>query len=266
LALFWYLADQVPDLLGPVFAGAWIIQAHMFATWAALGPGKFLLRVTPIIAVFLTVLGAPGVHPDGQFERGEFIAMALTGTSIFVVTTLLLLILRRFVGWRIELNRAASHGDNSRYQFTTWNLIVVITLYAVTLGVYTNIVFEQPEPAPFGIFGPDFIIAIVVYGGMTMAVLLLPMIAVPLFVLSARRSKLAVVVALSFWVVLTVGVIIFWHVVEGIEGDALLGAVLLQTGAVVMGLVVAIPLRLAGYRLARSRRSRSQTPNDARAA
>jgi hypothetical protein len=264
ISLFWYFGDRSPEWLQAVLAGAWAIQAHLFATWAALGPGKFIIRLPPVIAGLLIVLGAPGVHPDGLYdiEHREFLALVLTTTSIVAIATVLLLVVRRFVGWRIERHAPPSQRDASRYQFNTRYLIGMITLYAVMLGIYTNVVFKSPDPpAPFNIFGPDFVIHIIVVGGATMAALLLPIIAVPLFVLNTHYSKRAVYFSMIVWAIITAAVTTFWQTIEGEGLGFLVMALAVQAGAGVMGILTALPLRFAGYRVATRAKRLSQDAN-----
>jgi hypothetical protein len=89
-----------------------------------------------------------------------------------------------------------------------------------------------------------------------------PVIAVPLFVLSGRRSKTGIVVTFVLWLVLTGGVMIFWEIVEEEGQEVFIGAILLQTGAILMSLFIAALLRFTGYRLLRERPSRSAARTD----
>jgi hypothetical protein len=165
--------------------------------------------------------------------------------AVLFVTTLLMLIARRFTGWRIERGSETSRSAARPFQFDTRYLLILVGLYAVALGLTVSLKFGPPKSNQF--FGPKLIIYILAVGSAVASLLTLPVIAVPMMVLTERLSKKYFWYALAFWLVVTLGVGAFWISVEG--NDPFLFPLLIQLGATIVGVATALPLRWAGCQL-----------------
>jgi hypothetical protein len=249
----WLFSDGAPLALWEEFealiVGTWVFEPILLAAWAALGPGRLAIRVSLIVPCLTFMLSAPGLHRENlaEMERHEFVALTVAAMAVLFVTTLLMLIARRFTGWRIERGNEASHSAARPFQFDTRYLLMLVSLYAVALGLTVSLKFGPPKSNQF--FGPNFVIYILAVGSAVASLLILPVIAVPMMVLTERFSKKYFWRAIAFWLVITLGVGAFWISVEG--NEPFLFPLLIQLGAAIVGVAAALPLRWAGCRLVR---------------
>jgi hypothetical protein len=228
--------------------GFWAFEPMLFATWAALGPGRFIIRTPLIIFCLVLVVVAPGLDSSNfaDVEQFEFVALLIAAFGIFAAATLILLILRLFVGWRLE-QRWDDVGKSDRpLQYDTKYLISLITLCALALGITFNVKFGPSDP-PNVFLGPRFYLYIMAVGSVVIGLLHLPMLAMPLWVLTDRPSKKYYRRAAALWFLVTLGTGLFWISQDDIEAARF--PPLIQFGGAVAGVVAAWPLRWAGCRL-----------------
>ncbi len=254
-------AGPPDDWLLALTWGVWVFEPILFGVWAALGGGSLVTRLPIAIPFLLMLFVAPGLNKASfaDMERFEFIIMVLAGMAIFAVATMLFLAARWFTGLRIEAPAAAQIGDRCRVRFSMKYMLTLITVYAVLFGMATQLKFRtEPPPPSFIVFGPDFYIHVFALGGAIVSGILLPIIAVPLFVLRQQFSKRAAQFAVAFWLVVTVlAAPIFAFLAEESPLEVLQFTLLIQLGATFVGLLVALPMRWVGFRLVSDRTRKS---------
>jgi hypothetical protein len=232
------------------WAGMIVLQPMLMAVWTALGAGGLAKRLVTALASLLALLIAPGLVPsafDG-FTLLEFITYVSAGVVIFFVTLIGFLILRRWRGLRIG-SRVKHRGDASgRMQFTIKHAMLLTTLCAVSCGAISQIRFEDPQSQ--SVFGPNFMITIVVMVGSGMFAAVLPPLAVPLFMLRRGVTRRAIVVAAGCWLSMSALFVLTCYLLDTATWPGALSFLLYgQAGAIVVGVLTAWPLRLAGLRL-----------------
>jgi hypothetical protein len=234
--------------LEAIIIGFWAFEPMLFATWAAIGPGRFIIRAPLIILCLVLVVVAPGLDSSNftDVEQFEFVVLLIAAFGIFAAATLVMLLLRLFVGWRLE-QRWDDVGNSDRpLQYDTKYLILLVTLCALALGITFNVKFGPADP-PNLFSGPGFYVYIMAIGSVVIGLLHLPMLATPLWVLTDRPSKKYYRRAVALWFLVTLSTGLFW-----ISQDVVAAArfpPLIQFGGAVAGVVAAWPLRWAGCRL-----------------
>jgi hypothetical protein len=243
-----YPAGGAWEELEAFIIGFWAFEPMLFATWAALGTGRFIIRTPLIIFCLVLVVVAPAIDPTNfaEVDRFEFVVLLIAAYAIFAAATLVLLILRWITGWRIEQPRADGASYNRPFQFDTKYLLTLVTLCALAFGITFNLKFDSAPPAL--LFGPDFYVHIMAIGSVIIWLLHLPMLALPLWTLTDRPSKAFYRRAVALWCVVTLGVGLFWVSQDDIKAARF--PPLIQFGGAVAGIAAAFPLRWAGCRLA----------------
>ena len=254
IAVFWISNDEnLPEWLQVVLLGGWMFEPMLLAGWTVLGPGAFIIRLSLAIPSLMLLIAAQGIFPGGfqDIEFYEFKVMTIAAFIMFTADLVLLLILRRSFGWRLEPPVGAQQQTNTRFQFDIKYLIILLTLCAVVLGIISNRVFKPPPQPTFAFifFGPEFFLHIVIIGGTTAFFALRPLAAVPLIVLNVERSKRLIGFALGTWALTSVIIAAVFMARDESAEDVLFGGLLLQSGAVLLGSATAWLLLLAGYRL-----------------
>jgi hypothetical protein len=245
-----------------VMMGVLVSQPTLFGVWTALGAGSILTRVPIAIPCLILLFVAPGYVPPtfADVRRVEFIQIVLAGLAIYTATLLLLLVFRRFTGFRIQLHSTQPADDRSGITFSMQYLLALITAYAVALGLAAQLKFDTTPQQPNLLFGPNFFISILVFGGSILFAAVLPTLFVPLSILHGHSTRRAVISAIGFWVAVTFSIMI---IVIAMEGGGLrstfeyLGFV--QLGAILAGALAALALRFAGLRLVRYRPDATQS-------
>jgi hypothetical protein len=245
-------ADHAPwEELEAIIIGAWVFEPLLFAAWAAFGPGRFAMRATLIIPCLALVVAAPGLDPVNleSVQRFEYVVLLIVAFAILAIATLIFLILRRYVGWQIVSIRSEPRNSDRPFQYDTKYLISLVTLCSLALGITFSLKFSPAEP-PSSFFGPGFYIYVMAVGGAVISLLLLPIVAIPLWVITERPSKKFYRGSAELWLVLTFSIGGFWLIAgEGMEPKAILYPLLIQFGATVVGIAAALPLRWTGCRL-----------------
>jgi hypothetical protein len=248
-ATTWLYPDSgAREELKAIVIGFWAFEPMLFAIWAALGPGRFIIRTPLILFGLVLVVVAPGLDPRNfvDVERFEFMVLLIAAFAIFGAATLILLGLRFFIGWRLEQSRNDTREIGRPFQYDTRYLITLVTLCALALGITFNVKFGPTDP-PNMFFGPGFYVYIMAVGSAVVALLHLPMLAVPFWMLTDRPSKEFYWRAAVFWFAMTLGVGLFWIAQDDVTAARF--PPLLQFGAAVAGVAAAWPLRWAGCRL-----------------
>jgi hypothetical protein len=238
---------------------AWAMFAFepiAFGVWTAIGAGSILKRLPLAAGCLMLVFVAPGVVPAAfaDLRQHEYTVGIATGFGVFAATTVLFLIFRRFTGFRIIPTTVQTPAENTGLKFSIKELLGLITLYAVVLGLVSQLVFQtKPDPNGLMFLGPDFFIRMFLFGGSIVSAAVLPTLAVPLSILHGRPARRAIAMMPVFWVVATLPVALLVLSADIDDYSEFLGALLLvQLSAVTIGALVAIALRSAGLRLVRS--------------
>jgi hypothetical protein len=248
-ASMWLFPDSGAwEELEAIIIGFWAFEPMIFAIWAALGPGRFAVRLPLVVPCLMLVVAAPGLRKASlaDTEKYEFITLTTAAMTLLAITLLLLLLARRSTGWRIVTRETPASGEAAPLQFDIKYLLLLVTVCGVALGLTVSLDFGGP-PNRNVFFGPEFVIYILAVGSAVVSVLNLPMIAVPLIVLQERCSARFYWRSIALWLVVTLGVS---GVCIAIEGDfPLMLPLLIQLGAAIAGFAAALPLRFAGCRL-----------------
>ena len=260
-AILWWYPSPPNDLFEVAFFGIWAFQPLLLGTWTALGAGRLVTRAPLVIPCLMLVIVTPSVVPKGfnDVERSEFLVITGVGFAMLAAMSAIMYLVRWFTGWRILISRQATF-DQLRLQFDIKYLLVLITLYAVSLAVISRMEFEPPEASPF--FGPDFFLHVAAVGGSAIAAILLPIISVPLFVLMTFASRRFVLLSAGFWVLVTTVMATIGTVLDGTSfAETVMWIILMQSSAAILGVCVALALRVTGYRLIsiKSREPRVET-------
>jgi hypothetical protein len=218
-------------------------QPFLFGTWAALGPPPAIKRVPLTAASVALVELASAIASGGDFEPELFeITFSLFGTS-----TLLMLIVRKVARWQIGTEHEATSGAMAVNQFSLKYLLVLTTVCASLLGAARGLMsLSTLQRSPS--WHADLPELLVPIGLVTLAIF--PAILVPLMALFPRPTTKMLITVPCICLALA------WLSVEAVvalENEPRLEVTrdiaILQLGAVTSGLLSAIVLRLAGYRL-----------------
>jgi hypothetical protein len=247
---FW--PDTGDDYLA-VFA--WAIfgfEPIAFGVWTALGAGSILKHLPVAVPCLMLLFVAPGYVPNAfaDLRQTEFTMAVAMGFAVYAATTLLFLIFRRFTGFRISPSINQAPSDNARIKFGIKDLLALITLYSIVLGLSTQLKFDTKPATNTWILGPDFYIAVILYGGSTLAGAILPTVIVPLSILHGRPSRRAVYSVTALWAAIVLAIALLFDGNPKIE--LAMFVVFTQLIAATIGAFVAIALRCAGLRLVRS--------------
>jgi hypothetical protein len=235
----------------PMFA----FEPMAFGVWTALGAGSILKRLPVAAACLMLVFVAPSFVPAAfaDLSQSEYTVGVATGFGVFAATIVLFLIFRRFTGFRIIPTTVQKSADSAGLKFSIKELLGLITLYAVVLGLVSQLVFQtKPDPNGSIFLGPDCFIRMFLFGGSIVSTAVLPTLTVPLSILHGRPTRRAIALMPVVWVVATLPVALLVLTADVDDYSEFLGALLLvQLTAATVGALVAIALRSAGLRLVR---------------
>ena len=246
----WYFAGHEESSLSGIMLGLLVFQPIMLGIWTALGTGSILIRIPIVIPCLMLLFVAPGYVPEAykQMQLGEFVAAVLTGYGIYAISTILFLLFRRYTHFRIRSANEAPTGNPPTFNFSIKYLLALVTIYAVVLGMMSQLRF-QTEPPSGRIFGPSFFIFLIVIGGAVASAAVLPTTAAPLSILHGSITRRAVAQAFVFWAVVTGAIVVF---TIDLEDPSVMGFILLtQFGSTIAGVLAAKLLRGSGLRLVR---------------
>lgn len=239
--------------LGAMCFGAMLAQPVLFAEWAVFGPGVAIRRV-PFTIFLAAVVALTGFYTGWSFLNGtrastwnEIDYLYIWGYTLPVASTLLLVV-QKLTHWKISrLSEMASSTMQSK-QFSLKYLLGLTAICAALLGTARTLGSHQwPGISPSWQSG-----AVGLLVGLGLALLaIFPAFTVP-FVAILPRPTMRVLIGLPLaWAALT------WLTVEtvlvlepketrsGVAHDV----VFLQCGAASIGLLSALAVRFAGYRL-----------------
>jgi hypothetical protein len=250
ILLIW--PDNAWDVAEAVVFGGMVFQPISFGLWTALGAGSILTRLPLSVPCLMFLFVVPGYVPDNyaDTQQRDFIATVAAGFVMYAATVILFLIFRRFTGFRIERPRPESPHGASGVKFGIKYLFALLTIFAVVLGLATQLKLQTTPTPPNFFFGPNFYIEILAIIGSAIYTAVLPTLVVPLSILHGRLTRSALLWSLAIWLVFMTSLVVILFD----SGDVLeaIGFMLLaQLGAVMLGAATAFPLRVFGLRLIR---------------
>lgn len=240
-----------------VVYGLLAFEPIAFGVWVALGHGPILKRAVIAAPMLLLLFISPGYvpHTFDDVRQFEFTQMVLVGFAALVASSMIFLVFRAATGFRI-LPVDAESQRKVDIRFSIRQLLGLTTLYAVALGLTTSLNLDSKPRSGDWIFGPDFYLYIFWVGGSFLASIILPTIAVPLFILHGHPSRRAVKVLVLVWVCITLAICTMLKIYDnGGFWEFLWSALLTQLCAAIIGGLTAIWLRFNGLRLVRPPRS-----------
>jgi hypothetical protein len=264
--------DPSLDWLEILAIGVWVFEPTLFGIWTALGGGALVTRLPLAVPCLLMLWIAPGLNKAtfAGMERYEFIIIVCAGLTIFALAMLICLVVRWLTGCRIEHANAAKTIGTARVQFSLKYLLTTVTLWAVVLGMAAQLTFRAKPPPPsfFNFGGAEFYLYVSFLGGAVVSAVLLPINAVPVVLLRPQFSLRAVRFAIAAWFVVTMlatGIFAYLNKSEmnpllDVLWEQFFAVLLLQLGATVVGLLVVLPLRRAGFRLISGRPADMHAP------
>jgi hypothetical protein len=251
LTVWWTDGPGPPDWLRGVILGAWVFQPMMFGIWAALGPGRFVMRLLLVFPYLLLVIEAPGMRTElfHEVQRFELVTLVVAAMVFLALTLILLLILRAVTGLVIEHNQHETKIESRRFQFDIKYLMLLVTTYAVAMGITTSLKFGPTDP-PGRLLGSEFYVAMLTYGGAYVSFAISPIVALALMILCPIPRRTSVHRLIAGWMIVTfIAISILAVIDDDFEMYVFVVPLLLQLGAAITGVIASIVLRLAGYRL-----------------
>jgi hypothetical protein len=237
-----------------------VLEPIMFGIWAALGDGSILKRLFVTIPCLLLLSLVPGYVPEAfsDVRKDEFVMMMVVGFAIYAIAVGLFLVFRWFTGFRIVPAGDGSMTVQSKIRFSLNDLIGITSLWAVVLGLTIHLKFQTtPDPNTW-IFGPDFYLKMLIFGGALLSARALPTLAVPMFMLHGRPSRFAVVLVAFFWTAVSLTMIVLQYM-DGHFFEAVVTVAGYQLITAAIGALVAFVLRFGGFRLTRPTRKNQKT-------
>jgi len=241
------------SILRPAVGGAWIMEAILMGVWSALGPGPIATRI-PMTVICLGLAVAQLVYLDsrmGPIERYEFTAILAIGFSFYLITLLALGLIRRMNGLHLS-NELQVQTPPTHFQFRISYLLALTTVLGIALAVTQNVRFDDPQPQSTPnvvVFGPSFVVAVMVYASVFCFVAELPIVPMALFALRPIQSKKTSRILFSVWGVVTFGLVLLLNAMEDSWRWDFVAVILVQAGGASCALLSAMLLRSVGIRL-----------------
>jgi hypothetical protein len=228
--------------------GATISQPVLFAIWAALAAGSVAMRIPLSLAACTVVFFASTIKQwnlvtrNNSLPAGQDLIMEL---AFFGLSLAIMLVARWFFGWRISRTGKIASGNAN--QFSLKYLILLTTICAALFLAGRSLLAGD-------FWSQSAFWKQTISDGLTFVGLFLfalfPLLIIPLIAI-ARHPSFRTLIAMPF---LCAG--LTWLIVEILAAqhgeprvDVARQLALIQGGALVAGLLSAIALRLAGYRL-----------------
>lgn len=232
-----------------MLAGAWIFSPILCGFWAVVGSGPFAIRLLTIVPVMWLAVLVPVSFRRGDANSNlpEWVVFMIAGTVIFIVAMASVWIAQRRRIARISRPLPDQNANSLNLQFGMRQLLLLMTLWAIFFGTASRLPFPTDDMPRH--LGPEFLVLIVAFGGAVATMMLLPILFVPWFMLCPTINVRSLWRALGIWAIMTgIGVWIW----DSLDPHSLRFVVImtlcLQLGAAVTGSVLALPLRLMGFR------------------
>ena len=243
--------DRISEWLALPLMGAMLAQPVLFGAWAALAPGSAAMRIPlsllALVAVFLAsipkhwnVFVAPEVSSS---EVGEMMMLEMAFFGVALTTTF---IGRKLRGWKICHLSKMLAGRTGTGQYSLKFLLVLTAICAVLLVVGRSLLAGKfwAESS----FWNKVSSTVFTFGGITLLALF-PMLIVPLIAMTQHPSLKTAIAILLLWAglnLLSVKILVAYH--NEPRAQVARQLLLMEGGAVTVGLASAFALRYAGYR------------------
>jgi hypothetical protein len=243
-----------------MLSGVVLVQPVLFAEWAVLGPGPAIYRVPLTIAAAAAVAFC-GVYPERNTKPTSApnfqFYWYIWGIALPAAATILMLV-RQLAGWKTKRVTDIRTNRMLTNQFSLKYLLLLTTVCAVFLGTVHFLASHRwltIHPVSMNELNSILIdISVVMLP-------IVPVFVIPLVALTPRLTAPIVIGIPLAWAALS------WLALENVVGrnvvpDRFIIAVdiaLLQSGAALAGLLSALMVRVAGYRLV-SRKSLTSSP------
>jgi hypothetical protein len=248
-----YPAAAVYLVMGVLF-----LQPVLFAMWAALGSQPYFKRVPWAIVACVLVAYAQSMTwfrvvgtPSSSTGAFESLVMILV---LFSVTALAFFAIRWLSSWRIDQRVEDDPQSVGDLQFGLRYLLGWVTASALLMAA-GRVLAETGAFGPRG--GPTQTMAQLLAFIGVVCVMLFPTVGVPWLTLACRyrRQTLPFVVGwLLAWCALTWAAVSLFRAAARVTArEVIEPIVLIQVGAAAAGFASALPLRIAGFRLRRSK-------------
>jgi hypothetical protein len=261
----WFISINAFVSTGPpnepvelLLMGALFAQPLLFAVWMVMGPGTAVKRIPLTLTSFVILMLAGKLNVWEWLDRGDSFGsrFLIPGLALLGLSAAALWIVRWRTGWQIRRLPTSACEHSSANQFGLKFLLGWTTVCAVLLVAARGQLFRG---LPNGTL-------LMVSSGLAI-LMLLPALCAPLIVLFPRPVGRLMWLAPLLWCAIT------WLAIETITatattfdfepdewGQVALTVIIGQSGALVVGLLASIMLRLAGYRLTGNASARANAP------
>ena len=236
-----------------VILGFFLAQPILFALWAAFAPQRFYQRFlwAFLLCSLVAFTEELGTLWDTQADHASQIVTLLI---FFIMFTSVLLLVRRFFGWRFRRSQMEFFpGDYRANQFGIKHLILLMTITGIAFALIRSLmIFNSSNRLP----SVEEFISIALITCLVFA-MLIPIIIVPWFTMTSRGNTIKLIV----FATVLLGIIDSAIFLIALKADAkhinnnLRAMFFSQLGAYLTVLLNTIVLRLCGYRLIRERKS-----------
>jgi hypothetical protein len=241
--------DTTPEWLIAIIVGAWIMEPMAYGVWAALGRGHAFVRLPIVTLCLLLSLAALAIDRASiaEVERYEFITIVVAAVAVYSLTAGLLLAVRWSSGLRMHKLQSGA-TDSHRVQFSVGYLLAVTTITAIVLALVIGLTFREPERQWIS-FGPGFIIQLLSFGAAFCFVALWPVLAAALVALRPVRSRRAMWLIASGWLIVIVILSTVWAWGFEWSWSYPLYILLIQVGGAAVAALGVMMAQCAGYQL-----------------
>jgi hypothetical protein len=233
--------------------GSLFVEPVLFATWMSFGPGAAVKRVPLTIVTFVLVMLASVFNLWSLLEGGgtRGAGLLIPSLALFGLMACALSVVRWRIAWQIGLSPGVTREGLTSNRFSLKYLLVWMSVFAVLTVAVRGFIFEHSPPLelmPFTIVLACFLLMV------------LPATCISFVVLSPRVSVGVMLLSPLLWAGLA------WLTIEAMLAAAAkfeitpkdrkaitFFVIMTQLGSVAAGLVSALMLRIAGFRLYRRR-------------
>lgn len=226
-------------------------QPILFALWAAFAPQRFYQRFlwSFLLCSLVAFTEELGTLWDTQADHASQIVTLLI---FFIMFTSVLLLVRRFFGWRFKRSQMEFFpGDYRANQFGIKHLILLMTITGIAFALIRSLmIFNSSNRLP----SVEEFISIALITCLVFA-MLIPIIIVPWFTMAFRGNTIKLIVLAT----ILLGIIDSAIFLIALKADAkhinnnLRAMLFFQSGVCLTVLLNTIVLRLCGYRLVREK-------------
>jgi hypothetical protein len=234
--------------------GAMAFQPMVVGAWNTLAKGSILSRLPIVLPCLMLLFLTPVFNSSilADVKSFDFIVTVAGGFALFFITMLMFPLVLWFFRLRIESKTNHELTGPASWRFSVKRMLVLTSIFGVMFAMISQLRF--PPNAPPGFLGPYFILVIMVLYIIPMCLAaLLPILAVPLLILYRGPRGRVVPRAFALWFVACVVMLIIVVAMDPEPFPESAGILFCaQAGACLIGILSALPLRLAGIELVKT--------------